>query len=748
MFEVGATISLQTRLGEPGPEQHQCTTEARDRSPARSGLEHDEGDDFTIEVGPLRDSDLERLASVQLESGRLRARLARLSLGNPGLLAALLPRVSPLCDFLNTGPISDRSYEEQGTPQPFLDWCRWLLQRMPHPTRESLVEKAVRSFLLETPNAFLESAHSAQDDLEPTVGSPGSAAPLERFTQEASHPFWAEAVLRLDPSMSSECTCQLVGDPQAAFDRTPTDPYRLALLCVLLEDDALITDMIPAAIHRLLDEERWRDAALVFSIGLNSSKTPGRLLEQIDLERLSIVLAVKCTGAALSQRSKDTLLEHAASKNLVTQEAARLLSVLGMKEEDATRSIVDLSGERPTTPAAERSWLLHRVLYVRSLWKSQHALDVGVDPFYLALAAPSSHAIMGYSLYECGFRDDASLPTPLRRILLLILAGNAVARDNYDRWEGLVGVLPECCRDSIDPGGQRLLHQLAAALAYETGRAEECRAHAWASLQSDHTAMALSLANLALVDLDAGRFGSALQLAERAVEDLAADPGQQGFSSASSQTRFVFQRLGQMNRVPAVPAHLDIEEVDPAWLEADAYRLLPHEPDAGRARLRSLVGAQVAGSERVDQLAEWMLAEIDLGNRDFALDLADELNGTWREAAPRCEMKVRLATCSLGVCLPGPPAGELERMVERNYEELKSSDWRLYTWRAARNRAVFMDKSGAKDEAASAWRLARGLVDDLLASFGGNRSAAEAFEQTPAIQAFYRDSRRGEDNDR
>lgn len=253
--------------------------------------------------------------------------------------------------------------------------------------------------------------------------------------------------------------------------------------------------------------------------------------------------------------------------------------------------------------------------------------------------------------------------------------------------------------------------------------------------------MALLLANLALIDLDGGRLGSCLHLVARALESTRANSEQVSKELAQYNSYSLLQRLGQGDRVPPVPDDLTASYRSRAWLEADAHRLLSSRLHLGRTRIRALVDGESDPSERVDLLAEWILAEVDLGNGDFALGMANELNEYWESATDRGKMRVRLVTCALELLLPGPPSPDLERMIESNYDELARIDWNFYAWRAARNRAVYLEKAGRREDASEAWRFAHGLVKGLLASFSAGH-AARAFEQTPAIQAFYHDSRR------
>ncbi|MCA9754390.1 MAG: hypothetical protein KDA27_01205 [Candidatus Eisenbacteria bacterium] len=679
----------------------------------------------TIEIGPLDVSCLERLASVQLESTRLRARLSRLSLGNPGLLATLLPRVSPICDFLNTGPITDDSYEEQGTPQLFIDWCQAAVASLPQTTRDSLIDEAVKVFLRPPPDSVLE----------PTGTPSGPRSPLERLSEVIPHALWSEAVLRVDRKSSTQRAIPLVGGRNVASTR-------LAPLCVVLGDDEFTARFIPTAVNRLLGEYRWRDAALAFGVGMNASSRPGRVLEQIDLQNLSTVLATHSTGATLSSRSKDALAEHLLGKSTATREAGTLLTSLGVKERDPSQSVLDLSGPRPTAPAAERSWLLYRCCHHLDLWRSRGTFDIGDDPDYVAMIGPRSHRIVGYNLREVGYRDDPNLPGPLRRQLLLTLAMNALNHGEYEYAAECTARIPGVCSDSLDPSTEMMIDQARAILAYEAGRAEDCRAGSWACLRSGRShGMALLLANLALIDLDGGRLGSCLHLVARALESTRANSEQVSKELAQYNSYSLLQRLGQGDRVPPVPDDLTASYRSRAWLEADAHRLLSSRLHLGRTRIRALVDGESDPSERVDLLAEWILAEVDLGNGDFALGMANELNEYWESATDRGKMRVRLVTCALELLLPGPPSPDLERMIESNYDELARIDWNFYAWRAARNRAVYLEKAGRREDASEAWRFAHGLVKGLLASFSAGH-AARAFEQTPAIQAFYHDSRR------
>ncbi|MCB9464311.1 MAG: hypothetical protein H6682_11530 [Candidatus Eisenbacteria bacterium] len=757
------------RRNEGGRAEAGRTTDARHAKVRNAGARLDS----RIEVGLLSNTDLARLASVQLESTRLGARLARLSLGNPGLLAALLPQVGPVCDFLNTGPIQDRSYEDAGASQRYVDWCRDALGTLSPEARDALVEDAAANFLRYVPDAFLDQDEADADsdlDLNVQIGPIPPQSMFVRLESAVSERLWAEAVLRAAPDCAAARTRHLVKrsrfevgehgpgpvellpiEPHSAepgrsrLDRTGVDAYRLATLAALLRDDELLTEMIPLAVHRLLDEVRWRDAGLAFSIGMNASETPLRILEHLDLPRLTIVLAGHCTGSALSAATLEALRDHARGRDLATREAAALLAGLGRKEQDRNLSIADLSGPRPTTPEVEQGWLLYRIHHWLHLWHTLHRFDIGADPLYQAIAEPLSHGAIGDDLHELGFGDDPRLPSPMRRELLFILTRQALMCEDFGRVEEYTSLIRTCSADSLDPLWEPAFHQHRALLAYERGAMETCQTRTWASLRSQGGNNTLSLTNLALLDLDGGRLGSALRLTERAIESLRLSPNQQSYKTTRCNTYALLARLGQAERIPPFPDDLDLDDGSKGWLEAEAHAFLPRDLRAGRARIRRLMDADLGESELVDQLADWALAEVDLGNREFALELAKELDEHWRSATDRCAMKVRLASCTLELSFPGRPKPDLERLIEVNYDELVKVDWHLYAWRAVRNRALFLEKVGAEDRATRAWRHTRRLVDGLLASFG-SRQAAEAFERTAAIQAFYRDSRRRVDD--
>jgi len=289
------------------------------------------------------------------------------------------------------------------------------------------------------------------------------------------------------------------------------------------------------------------------------------------------------------------------------------------------------------------------------------------------------------------------------------------------------------------PSMQVARDQILSAIAVGSEPQGNCVRASWSVLRHEHPVSSLSIANVALAEFEFGRLGVSARLAELGLED----PGWRHPHStvlAHANCYWVFSRLGLGDRLREEPDFGRDDEARVVWLDAKAQQnFAAGRVEQARAMHRELLDLDLAGANvRVEQLVDWILTELDLGNIDYAHALFPHLQPLASDATRRVVEKVRLASCALELALSDKPAADLERLIVRNIEGIEATETYLYRWRGARNLAVLLEKVGRHDESARAWASANKHIQGLLAACRTRREAL-SFRNTPAMRGFFRD---------
>lgn len=654
--------------------------------------------ELRLQVQPLALSEMESLARTRLESPRLIERTARICLGIPGLLEAVLPTISLETDFVSRdfpGAWNEFEFEDRDPPAAFVTFAQAVGASLSSTLHGLYCVIAVVGTLWDRgalARLVGASTDSWMEGISPTAypGLFDSDAESPTF----SSPLWRSAWLGAHPGDCRESWKLLAPHfPPAASGDFLADACRTAIKLELWDEVSPLLDRALRKLHGL--EMFTRELAL---LRFAFDRVPEEHL-RISPARLNAIaqiiqLTPLAVGEALPSRFARGALPSGVKKDVrkVLMSAARF----ALKDKaGAFEALGPLETYRDGPPSLEWAVMYfianselpkeQLVQWLLRLTTLQRFCEPGIHTRLLLNVAESPAADEELRSRVVAEIDSLHDPESGWETGLLALVRSAILFTERRLDEALEEArrAEELLRRFEVRGRHHVALLRLSGISYEKGQLAEAYSYARAFFRQSLAAglkkqSLLHLQNLVLCALVRGRFDLAL-IETEALKELS--------DNSVVSRRMIERAIALIALFSGVPELLPRQSDDDSSVEfaLGAVYLMNGDRPRGRSILERVKHASAAEGH-LDDVAEtvldWMQIEADLGDTDEALALWVELDTLFESLSPRARLKLLVAQNGMVMDNLIEPPANYESLLFSTLEALRRADYGVLLWRA------------------------------------------------------------------
>ncbi|MEZ4654590.1 MAG: protein kinase [Candidatus Eisenbacteria bacterium] len=623
---------------------------------------------LTIDLGPLPLMPRQAMARSSVGDS-LAKRITELSLGNPRLLASSCSQIEWLTDFAWTQypeAVEDRFPERGPTPSEWIDWLRVVTDKNPA-AREGLALIAMSRWWSPAVIGYTAKLRWSEvlDAVQPFFRR--GLLREERFEPKLLSASWEFAAIQAAGSYAEDLLAKLAEQVHNVL--APSKLRELAELALALENWTAVRDLFEPTIVALHEDEQF-DNLMALVVRTWNRLPPGMDIGTPRAWDL-LITAIASFASTLRAEPPHRLVEGLPAS--VNGAARPLISAWIFRESGNKQASKDALGSAEFADGAPKSlaWIEAYLgaHYRRELNDTVRARVLGwlSHPRFQDPASQTKLRLMIMTHFEDEIPPQQSLdlldgipPGSRPEISAWDLANQGLIRAgalfHLTRYKEATGDATAAL-EFFGPRSRlraRANHSLRAAIAYETGdlaaaRWESHRIIRMLLLNNELAVLPFAYRNLIFVHLHRGEMGLALTTL-RACDSMLArlprfqDPDTRsdwlplyvrwmaGDPAAASEIR---HRLGEGIVAPRLLATLGMDE-----LESGAT-------GDGRRHLKEALLRSEDPTAALELLALWLRTEVDLENRDAAVDLLVSLDEDLEGITPRIEALLRLTEAEM-----------------------------------------------------------------------------------------------------
>lgn len=718
---------------------------------------------------PFEKSDLISLVHGRgLESATLAARLGELSLGNPGLLHAIVDQLPREFDIgsrhLDEAEL-DQHLDRLPCPPAWVSWVRALFQSVDASSRDALLQAAFAT----ADDADLAFSVVAERGLA------GTAPELVRMLVDRGLLVLADGAFRF--ASRSWSRAFEAADPRASrsigrrfLSQLPDPRGReaavLARLALRIEDWEQLQRFFDPALAALHDAMRYEEELNLFAEVVGGAPKELPLVTRAMLTRLAAT-AFTLTGSAGDALPELTIVDGSPPdpRTLLIRvyNAWRLAGARRWSESIETLGGLDAGADEPLALA----WIYLRKHALAVSGKTEECLGeldrrlaetpetnqrrrVLLDAMALEVVSTAGRLQEADKLAERIGRSLSHLSEPERAKFHtsagLVTFQMGLTQSAHEHFEASEAIWR---RRGFEDDHLMSLNNLGG-LAYQAGELVKVQGwgtrvfHEWWKREKWANCV-MALDNLALVALQRGLLGLALRTARDACPLAARVPGERAEREAKRMESLVLMHLGSLDlSIQLIQSELTraVDDLTPYFLAvAGEATILQGQVRPGRQLMRRALD-RFQTSKALDDVSErlvsWMVAEFDQSELETAIQLYDEMGSLYEFASTITRIRLLLIEAEmtalgwLDADADGPGAVE---MLENAAETLRRKDLSLYRWRPHWRLGQIYHERGRFDDARREYDTARSLLTDLARSVGEVR-LRRAFLNLPAQRRF------------
>jgi tetratricopeptide (TPR) repeat protein len=747
------------------------TITERPRQCGTDPVSSDDAGSLTISLEKLNEEQLAAIVAPVFDSAPLARRLAQISVGNPGLLCALASEVPPSADLINRSASTaelDLYHETEVRPAFWVEWVRDQLAEVSRNGRNAALLVALSA------SRFPQADVIQASGLTPLKFSTELHPLFERRllhdragTTEFVSPLWSWAVRESDPGRSRKIGSRLLGRPLPAGEEIE---IACAELAVEIRDWKAAGRYLERALDHLLRRELLERALRLLGRAVDSGTGRRGLVSDELLRRIAEAsFPMGRSGGALLPRVYRRRPPVGCTDRALSA-VLRGWALVGAGEYESALSMLGTS-KGSATNGGGFPQICVRAQALRGLGRADD-LESELKRYREELPEDDARTLLRTDLLELDVLMDRFPANETRRRLvarsgelsLLTATERGHAAFVRGRLAFASGELAEAEKDFREAEGlwgesdllRHLVLQSLCGVAYEEGKLNPARDLSWQLIPrrlrlENWGGSANQFSNLAVIELERGQLGTALDAIRRAKEMAIRSRSRSPWNLARATEGHVLVRTGSCTAAREViqEALVRTDRVHrPALRQSLGESWLYERRHAeGRWEMRqALEGFQEleAHDQATELVVDWLQTEIDLDERVAALRLFEELKRFERFATPRIQTKMLLAEADM-VSRDWIAAGEMAEEIlldilirlDPGKRGLDGGKRGLDTWRGRWNLGRFYARQGEKKQAAEEFENARRELSSLAESLGDPRRI-RAFLSLPAPSSFGR----------
>jgi len=717
-----------------------------------------------IRLAPLDETAMLRMAKGWgIESNAVAGEIARMSVGNPGLLRAMAKETPDLLQIDNPLINAEGIESQVSVPKAWIRWLESQLRGEDESVRDSL---SLLAFLDD--ERSLDQSRSLLDVDFGTLAS--DLAPLlDRRVLRAegsgvrfASPWWRDAVFAVDPERTKRVGTRLLGLLESAGSSMHEEITRLA---IRVQDWERVSKHLPPALLSLHENHRYEDEVRLLGLAGNSAPAGTKLVSVEVLQNLigGIHVLGGVGGQSLPAQYADSGPPECPGTGLAA--VVRSWKLLADRSHVTALEVLEEGCSEEEDPRVDEAQMWLKGWLLPFLGQPQD-LPALYEDFRSRLRETSPGVLERVKLLEFHCLSEAGQYPEARKVIdtldldsgVLGPADRALGYSQRARFDFQFEAASSAVNDDIGRA-QKLFNLLGfqarsiscqtvvAGLDFEAGRLKEStelvkNLFQWRWSRASWVSCAQSLGNLSRIACLRGQLGDAVRNAANARRFTMRSRSSSARIDALEDEAAVMVWIGQNKRarelVDQIQAMVGDSSHRPLLSELTGIsRLQEGDLENGRKILRNtLTGYQSLGmnDDAADLIVTWLLAESDHNERTEALSLYSDAETVWSDMTYLTRSRLLLAQSEMsakGWLDVDEIPGGAESLLQASLDDIHRMDLGFFRWRGHWRLAQLHRRAGRSDESAREYQAAGAHLLQLVQTLDDDRFMG-AFLDMPA----------------